>query len=396
MTYLALMFVFGVWVLQQLPELPGVYWTLLLIPCLFAIFLFQRISRPYSLFCRNGFLLVVAFAAGFFWASGYAHHRLADELPSDWQGKNIQIIGVVASMPQQLERSDRFEFDLENVLTQDDSRSQPVKVPAHISLAQYSTEFGSNAAVEKPTSLFHAGERWRLTVRLKQPHGTANPHGFDFEMWALERNIRATGYVRKDDANQKLSNFVMRPSYMVEAIRESIRARMQRVLVNQPYEAVLRALAIGDESGITQDDWQVFLKTGTNHLMSISGLHITMLAGLLYGFVHAMWRRVELLTLAIPARKAAVAAGMLAALIYALIAGFSIPTQRTLYMLVVFGFALWQSRSVSISRVLSYALLLVTLIDPWAVLACAVGCDAWLDSIITGAVSTVLYHLTSR
>src|SRR5450830_1233225 len=389
MTYLALMFVFGVWVLQQLPELPSIYWALLLIPCLFLAFLFHRTSRPYFLFGRNGFLLVAAFAAGFFWASGYAHHRLADDVPSDWQGKNIQIIGVVASMPQQLERSDRFEFDVESVLTQDDGRNQVVKIPAHISLAQYSTEFGSNHAAENPTSQFHAGERWKLTVRLKQPHGTLNPHGFDFEMWALEHNIRATGYVRKDERNQKLSNFVMRPAYIVEAIREDIRTRMQRVLVNQPYEAVLRALAIGDESGISQNDWQVFLKTGTNHLMSISGLHITMRAGLLYGLVHALWRRVELLTLAIPARKAAVVAGMLAALAYALIAGFSIPTQRTLYMLAVFGFALWQSRSVSISRVLSYALLLVTLIDPWAVLSPGF----WLSF---GAVAVMSYAAGGR
>ncbi|HEY0267742.1 MAG TPA: DNA internalization-related competence protein ComEC/Rec2 [Methyloradius sp.] len=389
MTYLALMFVFGVWVLQQLPELPNDYWALLLIPCLFLALLFQRISRPYSLFCRNGFLLIAVFAAGFFWASGYAHYRLADALPSDWQGKNIQIIGVVASMPQQLERSDRFEFDVESVLTQNDGRNQAVKVPVHISLAQYSTEFGNNQTLEKPTSLFHAGERWKLTVRLKQPHGTANPHGFDFEMWALERNIRATGYVRKDDGNQKLSNFVMRPKYIVEALRENIRTRMQRVLENQPYEAVLRALAIGDESAITQDDWQVFLKTGTNHLMSISGLHITMLAGLLYGLVYAVWRRVELLTLTIPARKAAVVAGMLTALIYALIAGFSIPTQRTLYMLAVFGFALWQSRSVLITRVLSYALLLVVLIDPWSVLAPGF----WLSF---GAVAVMSYAAGGR
>jgi competence protein ComEC len=389
MTYLALMFVFGVCVLQQLPELPSVYWALLLIPCLSSAFLFQKISRSYSLLIRNGFLLAAAFAAGFFWASTYAHHRLADELPSDWQGKNIQIIGVVASMPQQLERSDRFEFDVESVLTRDDGRNQAVKVPTHISLAQYSTEFGNNTAAEKPTSLFHAGERWKLTVRLKQPYGTANPHGFDFEMWALEHNIRATGYVRKDEGNQKLSNFVMRPAYIVEAVREDIRTRMQRVLVNHPYESVLRALAIGDESGISQNDWQVFLKTGTNHLMSISGLHITMLAGLLYGLVHALWRRVELLTLTIPARKASVVAGMLAALIYALIAGFSIPTQRTLYMLAVFGFALWQSRSVSISRVLSYALLLVTLIDPWAVLAPGF----WLSF---GAVAVMSYAAGGR
>jgi competence protein ComEC len=195
--------------------------------------------------------------------------------------------------------------------------------------------------------------------------------------------------VRKDVDNKKLDHFVLRPAYIVESVREHVRARMQKVLANQPYEGVLRALTIGDQSAILQDDWQVFLKTGTNHLMSISGLHITMLAGLAYAFIHALWRRVELFTLAIPARKASVLAGMFAALLYALVAGFSIPTQRTLYMLTVFGIALWQSRAIGMTRVLSYALFLVVFIDPWAVLAPGF----WLSF---GAVAVMAYAAGGR
>jgi len=381
MTYLALMFVFGVWVLQQLPELPGVYWLLLLVPLIVSLFIFPKSVASFSV--SKSIVLLLAFGLGFFWAASYAHYRMADALPADMQGKNIQIVGVVASMPQQLEHGERFEFDVKRILT------NGAKVPSHISLAQYSTEFGNSRAAEKPVTQFHVGERWQLTVRLKQPHGTLNPHGFDSELWALEQNIRATGYVRKDVDNKKIDNFVVRPAYIVESVREHVRARMQKVLANQPYEGVLRALTIGDQSAILQDDWQVFLKTGTNHLMSISGLHITMLAGLAYALIHTLWRRVEVLTLAIPARKAAVVTGMFTALLYALVAGFSIPTQRTLYMLAVFGFALWQSRTIGMTRVLSYALFLVVFIDPWAVLAPGF----WLSF---GAVAVMAYAAGAR
>jgi len=167
-------------------------------------------------------------------------------------------------------------------------------------------------------------------------------------------------------------------------LREKIHQRMSRVLAGKPYGGVLQALAIGDESGIVQDDWQVFLRTGTNHLMSISGLHITMLSGLVFALVFAIWRRAEALTLKLPARKAAVLAGALAALMYALIAGFSVPTQRTIYMLAVFAWALWSGRNVAITRVLSYALLLVAVLDPWAVLAPGF----WLSF---GAVALISY-----
>lgn len=182
---------------------------------------------------------------------------------------------------------------------------------------------------------------------------------------------------------------VYRPQYVIEMLREKIRDRMGRVLQDKEYGGVLRALAIGDESGIKQEDWQVFLKTGTNHLMSISGLHITMLAGLAFSMTQLLWRRSEWLTIKLPARKAATLVGAIIALAYSLIAGFSIPTQRTLYMLSVFAVALWIGRHIAISRVLAYALLIVVILDPWAVLAPGF----WLSF---GAVAVIAYALNGR
>ncbi|WP_412479613.1 DNA internalization-related competence protein ComEC/Rec2 [Azonexus sp. IMCC34839] len=128
----------------------------------------------------------------------------------------------------------------------------------------------------------------------------------------------------------------------------------------------------------------MFNRTGTTHLMSISGLHVTMVAALFGGLIGALWRRVPALAIRLPAQQAAIAAAGLAALGYALLAGFAVPAQRTLYMLLVAGLASWSGRIVAPSRVLALALLVVLLIDPWAVLAAGF----WLSF---GAVAALLY-----
>lgn len=331
-------------------------------------------------------LVLLAFALGFFWAAGSAQIRLSDQLPLEWQRKDIQIVGVIATMPQQHERGQRFEFDVERIIT------PGAVIPRHISLSQYEGGFvDQKAKPQNPSAsvTYRAGQRWQFTVRVKRPHSTLNPQGFDFEAWSLERNIRATGYFKKLDSNRMVDAVVYQPRYLIEMLRERIRDRMSAVLLDKPYAGILLALAIGDESGISQADWQVFLRTGTNHLMSISGLHITMLAGLAFSLTQLLWRRSEKLTIKLPARKAATLVGVIIALVYSLAAGFSIPTQRTLYMLSVFAVALWVGRHVSIARVLAYALLIVVILDPWAVLAAGF----WLSF---GAVAVIAYALAGR
>jgi competence protein ComEC len=365
-------FVAGVWLLQQQAVLPSPGWALLLPPVGVALYFSRHRAIP------AGFLLVtLALSVGFLWAATLAHVRLADKLSPEWEGQDIKLIGVVADLPKPQERGERFLFDVEQVLT------PQVHVPARISLAFYAAEYRKEAP-QTFTAKFHPGERWRLTVRLKRPHGSYNPSGFDFEVWALERNIRATGYLRKNDTMQRLQSMVVRPSYVIERIRESVRDHFRATLAGQPYEGVLRALAIGDESGISRADWKVFLRTGINHLMSISGLHVTMVSGLFFALAYALWRRIPSLAMRLPARKAAALVGMCAALGYALLAGFAVPSQRTVYMLTVVAAALWWGRNVAVSLVLSWALFVVALLDPWAVLSPGF----WLSF---GAVAVMVY-----
>lgn len=374
MISVSLLFVLGVWLLQQqaaLPDLNMAWWLIVLLPALWIPrnALWQRIAQ-------RALLFVIALTSGFFYATWIAQHRLADALPAAWQGRDIALRGVVAEMPRQHERGLSFMFDVENVDTPD------AHVPQRILLSTYRDD------KHEPLDL-HAGERWQLTVRLKQPHGTSNPYNFDFEAWALERNVRAVGYVHNKGDNRRIDASVSAPTYTIERLRETVRAHFQKTLPDAPYTGVLSALAIGDQGSIPSSQWQVFTRTGVSHLMSISGLHITMLAGFAFALTYGLWRRSARLTLRLPARKAAAVVGFTVALGYTLLAGYGVPAQRTVYMLATVAVALWSSRNIAPSQLLAAALFIVTLLDPWAVLSPGF----WLSF---GAVALIFYITANR
>ncbi len=375
-----LCFTAGAWWLQQQAVLPDAVWAW----ALGAVGLAATAARPEreALRLLRGLLVKSAcFALGFSWAAWCAQQRLADALPAAWEGRDIAVVGVVAGLPQAYDRSVRFEFDIERVLTPD------ARVPRRIVLSWW----GSPAREGRPATFpsLEPGERWQLTVRLKRPRGTANPHGFDYEAWLFERGIRATGYVRPRAARDRLAALVHAPGYWVERARSRVRARILSALLDAPYAGIIVALAIGDQRAIPPEQWQTFTRTGVNHLMSISGLHVTMVSGLVFALVYGLWRRVPRLTLALPALKAAAAGALAAALLYALLAGYAVPAQRTVYMLAVVAVALWLGVIESASVVLCAALLAVVLVDPWSVLAPGF----WLSF---GAVAVILYVTVGR
>ncbi len=360
-------FAVGAWLLQQQATLPPT--ALLSITLIGALLVFSSVLHlfkqlKFSLFLRQLRFFVIAGFLGFMYAAIFAQMQLHDALPKAWERQEVTVVGVVASLPQVSSGRERFRFDVEQVL------NPQARVPKHILLSFYHANAWQKVAANTPqVTTFKAGQRWQLTVRLKRPHSNYNPHGYDFEAWALAENIRAIGYIRQQHTMQKVTDFVWRPSYVVEHWRERIGARMTKALQGKPYAGVIRALVIGDHSQIRAQDWEQYLRTGTNHLMSISGLHITMLAGLVFAVVRFCWGRFPLLVLYLPTRKAAIIGGALVALLYACLAGLSVPTQRTLYMLATFAVALLLNRHVAMSRVLATALLVVVLLDPWAVIA---------------------------
>ena len=352
-----LLFVTGAWFLQHQAVLPSPAW-IVLSPSFFflAMLVRNRLSRETML---KGFFLV----SGFLYAAAIAHSRIDDRLASAWEGRDIDVVGIVASLPQRSGRGQSFLFDVEN---------RESFLPRRIMLNRYSAEF------------LHPGERWRFTVRLKRPHGNANPYGFDYEAWLIERDIGATGYVRQE---KRLAKFVARPAYLVEALREKLAERVQGALRGFPYSGVIAALLMGEQNAISEKDWRIFRRTGVIHLMSISGLHVTMIAGFFAFLAHRIWRVHPFQNF--PARKASALAGFIVAFCYALLAGFAIPTQRTVYMLATVAAAVWLRKTASPSTILCWALFVVTLFDPW----CALSPGFWLSFF---AVALILYVETGR
>jgi competence protein ComEC len=391
-------FLCGVFALQNVAELPfapNLAFASIALALIAGAVSLWRLSRidamhgvPRSRFVQIGLALLVMIsggATGFAYAHARAEARLATFLPPAWEGRDIEVIGVVASLPTLGERGTRFEFDIEKTITEE------AIVPPHVSLNWY-IERGRKGGADTPPPIIRPGERWRLTVRLRRPHGTANPHGYDFEAFALERNIRATGYVRFKGVNEKRDDFAGGLDHRVDQLRMSIRDRMNAALDGKAHRGVLVALAIGEQNTIPGAEWQVFWRTGVGHLMSISGLHITMVASLIYWLTFRVWARVRPLVLRLPAQRAAVFGGAVAALIYSAIAGFSVPTQRTLFMLTAVAIHLWMGRTISVSRILSWALLAVLLLDPWAVLAPGF----WLSFSAVAAIFYVTAHRTGK
>lgn len=191
-------------------------------------------------------LFACGLAGGFGWAGLYAHYQLRETLPPEWEGRNITLVGTIDSLPLRFARGVRFNFAVERQVSAPETE---VAVPRRLALSWYAGDGDAAPQV-------YPGERWQLTVRLRQPHGNANPHGFDYEVWMLERGVRATGYVRPDrgsaEKNLMLDSFVPTPGNLVERTRGWLRERIERVLHGKPYAGVIVALVIGDQRAISQ------------------------------------------------------------------------------------------------------------------------------------------------
>ncbi len=365
-------FCVGVWWLQQQSALPSARW-LWLLPLLLSVLWLPAFSRPAAEWFRRLGVVLLCAALGFAWAAWRADARLAERLPAHWQGVDIELVGVIAELPHQNVRGERFVFDVERVVTPNAPALQRLQL----------TRYWPRGAVDFETRM-RAGERWHLTVRMNMPHGTSNPHGFDLEAWMLERRINASGYVREMPAPQRLAAQAHTAAAWIAATRAAVRQRIFAALGDAPHAGVIVALVVGDQGSIPHDQWRAFTRTGVNHLLSISGLHVTMIAALAGWLVASVWRRLPRRAERLPARQAGLVAAVLAAFGYALLAGFQVPAQRTQFMLLVVALAFWGRREPRPFTALIVALFVVLLIDPWAVLSAGF----WLSF---GAMAAILW-----
>ena len=359
-------FVLGCTALQRESRLPSFHPLWFAVAALAAAALVRPSAARVALIIAAGGLL------GYGYAAWRAEARLAESLRFAIEGQDVRVRGVVASLPQWDGRGARFILHVE----------KGDGVPEWISLTWYAGREGAPPRIV-------AGQRRDLVVRLRRPRGLANPHGFDFEAWALERGIRAGGYVRAESPREVVDESVPGWPQTLHRWRGQVRDNIDATLAGERLRGVIVALAIGDQDAIAADDWNTFWATGVGHLVSISGLHITMLAALAAGLAAGAWVRLPGVALRIPARRVAVVVGVATAFGYTLMTGYAVPAQRTFIMLAVVAACVLLDRHGSPSRVLALAALAVLLVDPWAVLA--VG--FWLSF---GAVAAIFMAMGAR
>ena len=338
-------------------------------------------------------LLVAALVCGAMAGAGLAGWRAvayADgALDSSLEGRDLRVTGVVSQMPQRNETGTRFHLDVESVRWADARNDAPPTVPARIALGWYGENTGiwGHAVEGRATSSavvgeLHAGERWQLTVRLRAPHGNLNPHGFDSELWLWEQGVHANGYVRTGTRDAAPAYVASTWRHPIERAREAVRDAVFERVADRNQAGVIAALVTGDQRAIDRAGWDVFRATGVAHLMSISGLHITMFAWLAAHVVGALWRRSSRLMLRLPAPQAALIGGVLLATLYALFSGWGVPAQRTVWMLATIALLRLTGRRWPWPHVWLLTAAVVVALDPWALMQAGF----WLSFVAVGVL----------
>lgn len=323
--------------------------------------------------------------AAWAWAASLAAASVSERLPSALEGVELKLVGIVDDMPVASQHGFRFGFRVETC-------EPDCQVQGRVQLSWSGGYQAARAAAPTEPPMVVPGERWQLTVKLKRPHAPHNPGAFDRELRWLQEGIGAVGTVRHGERlDAHVSGLLLQAQRLRYAVRRALPAA-----IGSPFEreaGVLAALSIGDQAAIHPALWSVLNQTGVGHLMSISGLHITMLAGLGGSAAGRLWRsRVAARwgwPLRVPVPVVRLSVAVCVAWAYALIAGWGIPAQRTCFMLTVAAVLLATGRMASILAAVGLAAGLITGLDPWAPLAAGF----WLSF---GAVLAIVWACSAQ
>ncbi len=325
-------------------------------------------------------LLVACTAIGFAAVGLRADSRASGLLDPALEGIDLRVVGRIAAMPQRSDIGQRFLFIPESVLRD----GVAVQLPKRLLLNWYQDNglfpVSASRVDADPPPRLRAGERWALTVRLKAPHGNVNPHGFDSELWFWQQDVHATGSVRARAGSLPPRRLESTWRHPIEQARQHVRDAILDAVPDRHTAGILAALVTGDQAAIERADWDVFRATGVAHLMSISGLHITMFAWLAAAVVGWGWRLSVRACAWLPAATAALVGGVSLAAGYALFSGWGVPAQRTILMLAVVSLLRAAGRRWPWPQVWLSACAVVLLVDPWALMQAGF----WLSFVAVG------------
>ncbi|WP_202840781.1 DNA internalization-related competence protein ComEC/Rec2 [Luteimonas saliphila] len=340
----ALAFVLGVLAGSRLPALPPVAFLVVVLglgAC--AWWRFEDWRRP------GGALL-----AGFALFGLHVAWALSLQLPPELERGDFAIGGRVVQLPEHESRRTRFLLRVDR-----DHATPPALRGRLLRLSWYD----DRASADSRRYTIEAGSRWRFTARLRAPRGLRNPGWYDSEKHMLAGRIAATGYVRDAEPIERLHG-----GAGIDGWRERIAGRIDTA-VGRPASRFVRALALGDTRALDDVDWETLRATGLTHLVAISGFHVGLVAGFAALAVAGLWWLVPALGRRVPRPQAAAAGALLGAVGYAAVAGFALPTVRTVLMVAVVVLARLWRRPMGVADSLALAAIALLLVDPLSVLA---------------------------
>ncbi len=330
----ALLWLAGTMLLHQLPRLPDPAWY----PTLLAV------AVGAAVWWRTRWLCWLV--AGFCLAGVAAGQRLADRLPAELAGRDFRVQGWVDAFPDSTPERQRLSLTV--------THADHPDVPRRLRINWYDSDRD-----------LYPGDGLDVVVRLRRPRGTMNPGGFDYERWLFISGYGATGYVRSGDLSDEVPESLGR-SWL--RTRAALAGRLHTAAGGGDAAALLVALSLGERGGFDDEHWAQLRRTGTSHLVAISGMHVGLIAALVFVVVRRLWLHMPG-TLAHHDLEAAGLVSLAAAAVYAALAGFAIPTQRALIMVAVALLITVSRRHTGLFSGLAMALLAVIIFDPLAPLS---------------------------
>jgi competence protein ComEC len=300
--------------------------------------------------------LLAIMIGGALWALVTHHLVMQQRLPPELDQQTVLMQGRIAGLPQATATGWRFQ--LTDVHAVEDGTALPF-MRVHW--------YDGEPVLE--------GEYWQFEARLRRPRGMSNPGSFDYEAWLYAQGVGALASIR---SGERLDT---PPGVGIDGLRGYVRQRLLAVLGSSEGTERLLALVVGDRSVLTREDWDVLQATGTSHLMVISGLHVGLLAAAVFGLT-SLAGRAGLLRLPFPRIWLAAPLAILAAGIYAALAGFAVPTQRALMMVALVLLARLGYRQPGPWFFWFTAMCLVVTLDPAAPLLAGF----WLSFMAVGAL----------
>ena len=339
-------------------------------------------------------MLFVAVLAGLLLATFTAQTQLNHRLDTQYEGKDVLLQGNIEDIPKVSDDGVRFRLKVDKAFLVDEPHV-PISISGIVRLGWFKNKTKTKGEVNKDEenkAVVNAGERWQFRARLKRPSGFYNPGGFDYEKWLFTERVNATGYVRarKEEWRNQNKRLEESPWWSLNHLRQTIHQKFQNSLADteadKPAAAVLSAMVVAVRSDLDDKQWKQLQQTGTSHLIAISGLHIAVVAGFAFLPILLLWRWFPRLNERVPVRVAGAIAGVIFATVYAMLAGFTLPTQRALLMVIIAMLGLVSRKNLESYTILAAALLAVLVLDPLA----AMTASFWLSFL---AVALILIFL---